>query len=523
MTLQFQQYLLPTQKTTTPNVSAEIDHHVALLISRGVRTEKYMTVATGHPFSSYYEKAILSFLMNLENAPSQAVFAKQHLGFHHKDDLDGISVDAKGNTYVTADIIGTVTINGKARKSRGFRDIVFYKLDPKGKELWFTQFGDEDDETTFDLTLDNRGGLIANGMYGFGKQISKVGNEDYLTLTMKLDTKTGKILWRKTFGSGGGNEVKTDSKGNIYASFMSYKGLTVNNKFYPSPGNNANPSAHPIKGGGNQTAYLIKMDPQGNAQWVVATESSNNERIRAVGVGYNDTRIVVGFEYWKGLKVGGVLYQLPKGTSGSRAAYIVLNQKGKILNTTILNSTGPANIRAAGGYDSGLYISGFFNGTTNLSGRQLTSKGKNDTLLAKIDRQGDPIWIRTLGNKESEPGGELAVTDTGDLFLTGTYSGSDYSLYSQWGRNLKTFLPHTLFDKSYWVKISKNGHYLDSESINQKVGQSFGGVIEWNNHHMVLQFGIVGRATINNTSLVSTEDSIKDASLVKYNFRSRNN
>lgn len=494
------------------NASRETDKNMSYLLARGVRTEKYMTVATGHSFSSYYEKAILSFLMNLENAPSQAIFAKQHLGFHHKDDLDGISVDARGNTYVTADIVGTVTINGKARRSKGFRDIVFYKLDPKGKELWFTQFGDDDDETTFDLTLDHRGGLIANGMNGFGKQIPKVGNEDYRTLTMKLDTKTGKILWRKSFGSGGGNEVKTDSKGNIYASFMSYKGLTVNGKFHKSPGN-----------GTNQSAYLIKMDPQGNAKWVVATQSANNERIRAVGVGYNDTRIVVGYEYWKGLKVGGVLYQLPRGTRGSRGAYIVLNPYGKILNTTILDSTGPANIRAAGGYDNGLYVSGFFNGTTNLSGRQLKSKGKNDTLLAKIDRRGDPIWIRTLGNKESEPGGELAVTDNGDLFLSGTYSGSGYSLYSQWGRKLKTLLPRTLFEKGYWVKISKNGDYLDSESINQKVGQSFGGVIEWNNNHMVIQYGIIGRAAVNQTSLISTEDTIKDASLVKYNFRSRRN
>ena len=167
------------------------------LLNKGVRSEVYINYGFAHPFSAQHTPAILSFFLGLEQEQSRAKYVYALQGPEEKDEIDGVTIDADGFTYVSGDLIRTVNFNGVERTSKGWRDIFIAKLDNQGNEVAFWTYGGKGDEVMYDITSDNLGNLIVNGAFGDGSDFPN-GDVSSKTLTLKIDSHSGKVIWRKS-------------------------------------------------------------------------------------------------------------------------------------------------------------------------------------------------------------------------------------------------------------------------------------------------------------------------------------
>jgi hypothetical protein len=72
-----------------------------------------------------------------------------------------------------------------------------------------------------------------------------------------------------------------------------------------------------------------------------------------------------------------------------------------------------------------LYLTGFFEGTVDFGGGPLTSAGNGDVFVVSFDSTGAHRWSSRFGGSSSDDCGEdVAVDGSGNLYVTGHYSGT---------------------------------------------------------------------------------------------------
>ena len=70
-----------------------------------------------------------------------------------------------------------------------------------------------------------------------------------------------------------------------------------------------------------------------------------------------------------------------------------------------------------------ILIVGYFQGTANFGGSNITSTGNSDAFVAKYDPNGTHLWSRWLGTPEADQAYAVAIDDAGDVYLTGYVHG----------------------------------------------------------------------------------------------------
>ena len=413
-----------------------------------------------------------------------------------KDEADGVSIDRFGNRYIGGGFSNTVLFYGEKLTSIGKRDIFIHKINRKGKVIWRKIVATKNDENIFDLTHDNDGNIIVSGY-----QEQLVGRKlKHVAVFIKINGNDGSIIWKKSIKTNGvasgGNEITTDSKGNIYATMIAVGEVVINKKKY--------------SGGGNKDSYLIKLDKNGTVKWVVNSDSPGSERIRAVAVGYNDQRIIIGFEYRGAIRINGTEFKSSKKDKQMKGAFALINSKGKVIKFQNIRNSSLSNIRASGGFDDGLYIHGIFRDKAIIDDISFSSPGKRSSFLIKLNKKGKIVWTRTIGNYEDESGGELAVNSKGDVFLTGGFKGKDYSIYDEKNISQKVFRDQKGFRSAYVLQISKDGNLIDRYKMNTTDSFSETGVIEVNQKEIVAGIRFRIRISVDGIVYETFRDRDKD-------------
>lgn len=70
-----------------------------------------------------------------------------------------------------------------------------------------------------------------------------------------------------------------------------------------------------------------------------------------------------------------------------------------------------------------IYLSGWFADTVDFGGIVLESRGSQDMFVAKLDRDGNTIWVRSFGGRQADGGNEIAVLSGGDIAVAGISEG----------------------------------------------------------------------------------------------------
>lgn len=71
-----------------------------------------------------------------------------------------------------------------------------------------------------------------------------------------------------------------------------------------------------------------------------------------------------------------------------------------------------------------LYITGKFYKQLTLGTTKLTSRGSYDIYFAKLTAAGKPLWAHSAGGKGDDAGGGIGVDAAGNVYVTGEFSGS---------------------------------------------------------------------------------------------------
>ncbi|MDD2635671.1 MAG: SBBP repeat-containing protein, partial [Bacteroidales bacterium] len=71
-----------------------------------------------------------------------------------------------------------------------------------------------------------------------------------------------------------------------------------------------------------------------------------------------------------------------------------------------------------------IYVVGNFNIEMDFQSVLLTSNGAKDYFVAKLDSEGDLIWIKSGGGSQDDEARGIALDDMGNIYITGNFSGT---------------------------------------------------------------------------------------------------
>ncbi len=91
----------------------------------------------------------------------------------------------------------------------------------------------------------------------------------------------------------------------------------------------------------------------------------------------------------------------------------------------------------------------------------LTSKGKDDIFISKLDPNGNLVWAKSIGGQEEDLGISITVDDKGNIYATGSYSGTvDFDP----GSGVKSLSSTGDYD-IFILKLDNDGNFIWAKSI----------------------------------------------------------
>jgi len=212
-------------------------------------------------------------------------------------------------------------------------------------------------------------------------------------------------------GTDEGTAITTDSVGNLYV-----VGLTTSANF---PTANA---SQPTSGGGQQDAFIAKLNPSGTALlYSTYIGGDGQETASSIAVDSSGNAYVTGFTGSTNFPAKEALQAANRGSSN--AFVMKLNAAGALTYSTLLG--GSANDTGTGiAVDSSgnFYVAGI---TTSpnfpmMNATQNALSGAADGFVAKFNASGNQLLFSTyLGGTSSDAAMSLAIDSSGNLYLTG--------------------------------------------------------------------------------------------------------
>ncbi len=188
--------------------------------------------------------------------------------------MNGLVVDAVGNTVVCGDFYGTLTIGSlPALTSSGQSDLFVAKFGPDGTPIWVRSAGGTDFDDALDVALDGEGRITITGYFQSpsitvgSTTLNRLGNMDILVAQYDAN---GNAQWAQRYGwtaSSGlewGRAIVADATGDLYVAGQYKTALQV-------------PGLPDLQGcNGREQGFLIKLDADGNGIWSLVPQCTGD-------------------------------------------------------------------------------------------------------------------------------------------------------------------------------------------------------------------------------------------------------
>ena len=229
-----------------------------------------------------------------------------------------------------------------------------------------------------------------------------------LIITTYTFAQTPEWLWAI---SAGGDEsdycsaISTDAEGNVY----------VIGYFWET----ASFGSFNLISNGERDIFIAKMDSDGNWLWVEnAGGSSDDDK------GYGISTDTDGNVYVTGSFSGKANFGSFNLTSnGERDIFIAkIDSDGNWL--WVENAGGnPHDLGRAINTDAygNIYLTGYFSGTASFGSFNLVSNGTKDIFIAKMDSNGDWLWVENAGGCSDDSGYGISTDAVGNVYVTGYF------------------------------------------------------------------------------------------------------
>lgn len=414
---------------------------------------------------------------NPEQCPSFGHVWSKNFGGNGEDVITSIAVD-----HATGDIIGTgyfpdvIDFGGGPMASTGSTDILLFRLSAAGEHIWSKRFGDSSSQTAFDVALDSDGGIyIVGEMYGSvdfgdGKPVTSSGGYD--AFVAKFDA-NGNFVWSRVYGDPSsqrgrsvavtptnqvivaGNfsglitltnmEIASPNSTDMFVIKLDASGFDVSARRYGGPKSDelmdiavdsqggilvtgafedvadfGNLGAYQSAGDGD--AFVLKLASDLNEEYVRVWGDAEFQRGGAVAVASNDDVFVMGD------LVGSM-------TLGDGTTLTAASGHGVFITSLYANgahkwgtSTGNAmsfwarQMLASDPVSQAIVAVGYYDGTLDFGGGPLEANVV-DGFVTKIGWDGSHISSTHLGGSKLDAFFGVAVSPTGDVFVSGGHQG----------------------------------------------------------------------------------------------------
>jgi len=391
---------------------------------------------TVNPVHSQNGGGVDAFVAKLGPGGNSLIYCT-YLGGRGDDRAFGIAVDSSGDAFVTGWTSSAAFPTASPMQSSiaGAKDAFVAKLNPAGNALIYsTYLGGANTDSGYAIAVDSSGNAyVAGGTYSSNFPVLSAYQNSLKGQQNAFVTKlspSGSLLHSTYLGGNGSDSaagIAVDSAGNAYVT-----GGTTSTSF---------PTASPVQAanGGNQDAFITKLNPSGNALiystylggsggGAGSVEAGTGIAIDATGAAY-----VVGSTNSANFPVTtGVLQSTYLG-GGSDAFVAKLNPAGSALvYSTYL---GGSSMDIGGGiavdFVGNAYVTGYTASADFLSlrGFQAGNAGTYNAFATKLNPSGTAVvWSTYLGGSASDAGYGIAADAFGSAYVVGLAQSSNFPL-----------------------------------------------------------------------------------------------
>jgi hypothetical protein len=357
----------------------------------------------------------------------------------------GIAVDSTGSVFITGAFAGTAGFGDVTLTSSGSADVFLAKYNGAGALQWAKSEGGYADDCGYKVATDTGGNVYLAGYFQYtanfsGTVFNSRGGYDGFAA---MYTTAGTFRWVYPVGGSStdmGRAVAADDSGGLY--FSGYFANT--GKFGHLNASSA----------GGSDFYLAKMAAfNASAAPVFTLQPSNQTAPAGAAVTFNLGFIGIAPATFQWRFNGADLAGATNATlalnpvSGAQAgiySVVLSNANGAItsavavLTVTMepdflwaLRAGGAANdeiLAVAADTNGNSYVAGYFSGTADIGGTNLTSAGGEDIFVAKLDSAQNLVWASQAGGPGDDRANALALDGTGNVMVAGSFNGTaDFS------------------------------------------------------------------------------------------------
>ena len=361
------------------------------------------------------------------NADGNCLWVKEIVGSNIQG--QAISTDCYGNSYVAGKFVcNTVMFGSIILTSTEYHNLFIAKIDAEGVWQWALQAEVDFYFECNGISNDIDGNAYLTGRFsdtlilGIYTQIISVGNYD--VFVAKIDT-NGNWLWAVQAGGivdDTGRGICTNSNGISYIT-GEFRGTA---QFGP----------HTIISWDNCDIFVAKIDTNGNWLWAVRAGGYNVSAIGtdAEGNGYvtgnfTDT-VVIGLVSFTSIGESDI-YIAKCDTDG---IWLWASQAGG----NLYDKSNSMSVDAFGN----CYVTGNFEETSNFGSITLTSYGSGDIFVAKMDSNGNWLWVTQAGGTGYDQGKGISIDQNENIYVAGEF----FYLASFGSHYLSSYGPQDIFE-----------------------------------------------------------------------------
>ena len=285
-----------------------------------------------------------------------------------------------------------------------FYDAWAVKLDKNGDTLWQKKLGGSGDDIANAVTATPAGSYVMAGstISSDGDVGGHNGGDD--VWIVKLN-ENGNIIWQKTYGGAqveSANAIVSTSDGGFIVA-----GHTTSNDGDVS-GNHGS--------GLNQVdALIIKLDKDGNKQWLKCLGGSGQDYGASIATSLDGGYVMAGYTLSNDGDV--------TGNHGDYDVWVLkLSSNGDLLWQKALGGSGEDIASAITPVQDGYVIAAR---TASNDGNVTGNHGAEDAWIIKIDATGNLVWQKTYGGSKGDGGRSIITTSFGNYIMAGYTSSND--------------------------------------------------------------------------------------------------
>ncbi|PSR55162.1 hypothetical protein AHMF7605_17435 [Adhaeribacter arboris] len=289
------------------------------------------------------------------------------LGGSGQDELVKVVQLASGE-YVLGGTSNSPKSGDKSQDGQGNKDYWLVKISSTGEKLWDKNYGGSKEDKLGSFTDTRDGGFFLGGSSWSGKTGDKTqenqGGSDYWAV--KTD-KDGNLLWEKTFGGSGNDEVYSVRRShgdNLYLAGTS------------DSGKNGDKSQE-SKGG--KDYWLVKVNQQGAKVWDRTFGGAKDDELQASTYTDEGNYILAGTSY---SDAGGDKSQASRGESDYWMVQV--DEKGQNLIDQRFGGSGAEELRTVFPASDGGWLLGGRSASGVSGDRSQSSQGGTDYWLVKV-------------------------------------------------------------------------------------------------------------------------------------------